>query len=218
MKFLSLSLGMVLLLATGCANVRVTPAELKASSARPEERDDDLKRWREAVWLCNAFLNSTNRQTLPKGEIRLQDDGMVFVTTNKEQPVNIRCTTWGDMLVWFDFTAQERSDGFVVGCVQPKHERLFDNSFLKQENGQPAPNFAMAELALHEITHTYYRCGTVSFGNGFMYYLEAIFLFRYKNHSMEKLPFQTLHEFEQFIVSSLENKTLTLQTNGQDVR
>ncbi len=62
-------------------------------------------------------------------------------------------------------------------------------------------NAEIASLTLHELTHTYYRCGTVSFEKGVMYYLEAVFLFRYRNHSMERLPFQTSAEFMEFLNS-----------------
>ena len=41
--------------------------------------------------------------------------------------------------------------------------------------------------------------GTVSLTKGFLYYAEAIFLLRYRNHSMERLPYQTSAEFEDFI-------------------
>ena len=124
---------------------------------------------------------------------------MEFVVNGVVQQTRVRSSDWGDMLVWFDFTAQERSDGFVVGNVKHARNRLIDNSFFKYPNGQDLSNAGMAEMTLHEITHTYYHCGTVSFTTGMRYYLEAIFLFHYRNHSMEKLPFQTSREFEEFI-------------------
>lgn len=175
MHRLSLITAAALLLLSGCASVPITPATLAASTDRPEERDDALKRWREAVNLCNAFLESPYRQTLPKGEIWLTDDGMEFVADGVVRPVNVRCTRWGDVLVWFDMAAQERSDGFVVGLVKTGRSRLFDNSFFKYDADQPYPAAGIAELTLHELTHSYYHCGTVSFTKGMMYYLEAVF-------------------------------------------
>jgi hypothetical protein len=195
-----------LLLLCGCAAVPVTPATLVTSTDRPEERDASLKRWREAVNLCNAFLESPYRKTLPPGEIWLTDDGMEFVADGLVRPINIRCTYWGDVLVWFGMAAQERSDGFVVGLVKSGRSRLLDNSFFKYGTNQPNFSAVMAELTLHELTHSYYQCGTVSFTKGMMYYLEAVFLFRYRNHSMERLPFKTSGEFESFYWSSIKEQ------------
>ena len=194
-------IGAGLLLGSGCAAVRVSPAALKASPQRRSECAAELKRWREAVAICNLFLDSPNRKTLPKGRVRLTEDGMEFVANGVVQPARVRCSDWGDVLVWFDFTAQERSDGFVVGNVKHGRNRLIDNSFFKLPDGRDLSNAGMAELALHEMTHTYYHCGTVSFTKGVMYYLEATFLFRYQNHSMERLPMQTSREFEEFLYS-----------------
>ena len=47
-------------------------------------------------------------------------------------------------------------------------------------------------------THTVHAVGTVSFWKGCAYYLEAIFLFRYSNHSAERLPFATSAEFARW--------------------
>ena len=126
---------------------------------------------------------------------------MEFVANGIVQPTRVRCSDWGDALVWFGFIAQERSDGFVVGDVKHGHNRLIDNSFFKEPDGRDLSNAGMAEMTLHEITHTYYHCGTVSFTKGVRYYLEATFLFRYQNHSMERLPMQTSREFEEFLYS-----------------
>src|SRR4051812_18817848 len=55
----------------GCAVVPVTPRRLEAVTTRREEAEADLKRWREAVALCNAFLVSPERKTLPEGKVIL---------------------------------------------------------------------------------------------------------------------------------------------------
>ena len=147
----------------GCASVKITPTSVLAVSGRTQERDASLERWREAVRLCNAFLQSPHRVTLPGGALRLKDDAMEFVTGDTVLPVRIKCTTWGDWVVRTSMAAQERSDGFVVGLVRPRRSRLLDNSFFKDGNGRPRSSDFMAELILHELTHSYYRCGTVSF-------------------------------------------------------
>ena len=182
----------------GCASVKITPTSVLAVSGRTQERDASLERWREAVRLCNAFLQSPHRVTLPGGALRLKDDAMEFVTGDTVLPVRIKCTTWGDWVVRTSMAAQERSDGFVVGLVRPRRSRLLDNSFFKDGNGRPRSSDFMAELILHELTHSYYRCGTVSFPKTMGYYAEAIFLFRYRRHSMERLPYKTTEEFRTF--------------------
>lgn len=211
-----LMIGALVMLGSGCAAVRVSPAALKASSERKGECAADLKKWREAVQICNLFLDSPYRKTLPKGQIRLTDQGMEFVADGVVQPTRVRCSDWGDVLVWFDFTAQERSDGFVVGNVKHARNRLIDNSFFKNVDGNDLGNASMAEMTLHEITHTYYHCGTVSFTTGVRYSLEAIFMFHYRNHSMEKLPFQTSEEFERFVMAQFRaaQKSKASQTNS----
>ena len=191
------------LLGSGCTSVPVTPAALRAAAPSDAGSSNALVRWQQAVGYCNEFLSSTNRKTLPEGTVKLTDYGMEFVTSNRVQPARIRCTSWGDVLVRFGFSAQERSDGFVVGSEPPGKSRLTDNSFFRNGDGSVMSSPGMAELALHEMTHTYYHCGTVSFGKGVMYYLEAVFLFHYRNHSMERLPFQTSREFAEFYRSKV---------------
>ena len=185
-------------LLSGCASVSITLKSVASVPFRAGERDQALDRWREAVWLCNAFLTSSNRTALPEGKLRFTEDGMEFVTADEMLPVQIRCTAWGDLLVGSKFTAQERADGFVVGFVPPKDSRLLDNSFFKNHKGEPWSSAVMAETILHELTHSYHGVGTVSFSKALRYYAEAVFLFRYERHSMEKLPFETTRGFWKF--------------------
>jgi len=166
---------------------------------RTDERDSDLKRWTEAVWLCNEFLNSPERRSLPAGHVDFTDGGMQFVSESIHLPISIRCTKWGDVLIPFHMAAQERSDGFVVGLVPPRTSRLLDNSFFKTNNGNPSSSASIALLILHELTHSFYHLGTVDLYHGFTYYLESIFLLRYRNHSQEIVPYQTSKEFLSFI-------------------
>lgn len=149
--------------------------------------------------LANDFLESSFRETLPRGYLELKDSGMVFVSESGEQPIQVRCTSWGDFVVAANLAAQERSNGFVVGLVHPKESRLIDNSFFKNLDGQPLSSAGMAELTLHELTHACYKTGTVSLGKAVRYYAESIFLVRYRNHSMEQLAFQTTEEFREFL-------------------
>jgi hypothetical protein len=94
--------------------------------------------------------------------------------------------------------AQERSDGFVVGSVAPHRHREIDNTLFKSISGQSQPNQMIADLILHELTHIYFKHGTVSLPKTVLYYGEAIFLFRYHDHSMERVPFRTSDEFWAF--------------------
>jgi len=193
--------------------VHVTPTNLSAIPERSEERTAALQRWNEAVLLCNMFLESAERKTLPPGHVNFGEEGMEFVTDSIHLPIQIRCTSWGDVLIPFKMIAQERSDGFVVGLVPPKQSRLLDNSFFKQRNGQLLGNGGMAQLILHELTHSYFRLGTVSFSRGLSYYAESIFLFRYKKHSQERLPYQTSAEFGKFI-NELRKSQSTASTSS----
>lgn len=213
MRYLLPALACFILLSSGCASVHVTPTNLSAIPERCEERTAALQRWNEAVLLCNMFLESPERKTLPPGHVNFGAEGMEFVTDSVHLPIRVRCTSWSDVLIPFKMIAQERSDGFVVGLVQPKQSRLLDNSFFKQRNGKLLANAGMAQLILHELTHSYFRLGTVSFGRGISYYAESIFLFRYKNHSKERLPNQTSTEFGKFI-SRLRKSQSTSSTSS----
>ena len=175
-------------LGSGCANVTLTPASIErpddaelAAAVPLAERQATVARWREAVLIANDFLASTWRQTLPSGRFELDDAaGMTFVTKFGSWPIAVRCTTWGDLCVATGFAAQEREDGFVIGEQGRERDRCVDNSlFLDGEdsrNGAPE----IAELILHETTHTVWREGTVGFWNGVAYYLEAVFLLQLK--------------------------------------
>jgi hypothetical protein len=198
MKPLLLVAGIAGAMFSGCSSVPITPGSLGANHDRIEERNSALQRWQEAIGLCNAFLSSSYRSTLPQGELQLTDDGMVYVTGHTLFPIRVRCTRWGDLVVRTSYTAQERSDGFVVGLRDPRRDRLLDNSFFKNEKGRPVSSSDIAALILHELTHSYCRVGTVSFTKAVRYYAEAVFLFRYRSHSMERLPNETTAEFWKF--------------------
>lgn len=120
---------------------------------------------------------------------------MRFVTPLGTWPIAVRCNWWGDVCVACGFAAQEREYGFVVGEREPERDRLVDNSFFQYGDGARKPAYELAELFLHETTHVVWREGTVGFWNGVSYYLEAIFLFRYSNHSDERKARGTGEEF-----------------------
>jgi hypothetical protein len=136
-KGLALILVGVTLSFSGCISVPVTPASIAAQRGRDEERAADVQRWTDAVSLCNAFLVSPERKTLPAGRVNFGEEGMEFVTGSVRLPMRIRCTTYGDLLIPFAMIAQERSDGFVVGLIIPKESRGLDNSFF-QTSKRPA--------------------------------------------------------------------------------
>ena len=191
-------LALLVMFCSGCFSVPITPKALAGGTDRLAERNSDLKRWTNAVLACNEFLKSPERKTLPPGRIEFGDQGMVFVSETNRLPIRVRWTDWGDLLIPFNMAAQERSDGFVVGLVPPGQLRLLDNSFFNSNDGKPSPSVVMASLILHELTHSYYHMGTVDFHHGLTYYMESIFLFRYRSHSQERLPFQTDAEFWAF--------------------
>ena len=190
----------------GCASVPLTRDQVMLYATADNHGEESLRRWQEAVSICNGFLHSSFRKTLPSGEIRFTDDGMEFVSPPSVQPCRVRCTTWGDLLVHFGYSAQERSDGFVVGRVGPIRDRRFGNSFFLNSDGTPLSNVAIAGMILHELTHSYYHVGMVAFGVGFRYYAESILLLRYRHHSMERLPFETSGEFESFVQANIDQQ------------
>jgi hypothetical protein len=183
---------------SGCVSVPITPNSIGKVKGRDVEKAGALTRLNDAVLMCNMFLHSTHRKTLPEGEIVLDGDGMTFITATERLPIHIRCSSSGDLVIAFGFTAQERSDGFVVGKLPPKKNRELDNSLFNQPSGNVKKYYQISELILHELTHTYFKQGTVSFAKTIAYYAESIFLFRYRSHSMEKLAFQTTREFLAF--------------------
>ena len=159
----------------------------------------ELATWNQAVALSNEFLGSRQRHALPAGTISIDDEGMVFTHGDGSNKIVIECTSFGDVLVGCNMMAQERSWGFVVGRTKPGKNRLTDNSFFRDRNGDFLSNITVAQIILHELTHTYYKTGIDHPWNAIRYYAEACFLFRYRKHSMEKLPYQTSGEFYAFI-------------------
>lgn len=199
-------LAVLLVWLSGCVSVRVTPESIKAVAARAEEGADALKRWNEAVRICNEFLDSGHRKTLPEGKILLAEDGMTFVSNGVRHPIHVRCCAAGDLLIPFKMIAQERSDGFVVGFLAPRSDREIDNSFFKHLSGSTQKNHEMAGLILHELTHSFLKTGTVSVSKTVRYYAESVFLFRYRKHSMEALPFATSAEFRAFVAAHFQEQ------------
>ncbi len=186
----------VLLLAAACTSVPVTPAGLLAATPEEPGAQQALVLWAEAVDLANEFLASDSRTTLDPGHFELGGDGLRYLTAEDVHPIEVRVTTWGGLCNDFGFEAQERSWGFVVGARGPGSP-LTDNSLFRLPHPDaPWRHPALiAELILHETTHVVYEVGTVSFWKGVGYYLEVIFLWRYDNHSDERLPFATSNEF-----------------------
>ena len=153
----------------------ITPKTIAAVRTRDSERDRSQQVLHEAVLIANGFLCSKYRKTLPPGGLRLTDDGMTFVTAGAEQPLRIKCSVAGDILIPLHFAAWERSWGFVVGYVPPRQSRAIDNSLFKDSSGRALANYQVTRTILHELTHSYHKVGTVSFGKGVMYYMEGGF-------------------------------------------
>jgi len=205
--------GAGLLALAACATVEVTPAALRAAHASELARQDTEQIWRDAIALANEFLESPFRRTLPRGRFELDDGrGMSFLSPLGTWPIAVRCNRWGDLCLTFGFAAQEREYGFVVGEREPERDRVLDNSLFAQASDRRSPASAVAELILHETTHVVWREGTVGFWNGVAYYLEAIFLFRYSDHSGERKANATGEEFDAFFAGR------TWRANGDEAR
>lgn len=188
---------LLLVLASGCRSVDVTPASLAAADVPAEESAALMATWEEGLDLANEFLVSDFRLTLPTGRYELaHEDGMRFATEHGTWPVEVRSTTWGDICVRIGFIAQERTRGFIVGKRDPDRDPVADNSLFRDSGGNPASAAYVASLVLHETTHSVYRHGTIGFGKSVLYYLETIFLFRYETHSGERRANATTHEFQ----------------------
>lgn len=189
------------LFASACGSVELTPAAIATAHAPEDLRADVFRKWRVAVTLANDFLASDWRLTLPPGRLELADgSGMRFVSPLGTWPIEVRCTWWGDVVCACGFAAQEREHGFVVGESEPERDRLVDNTLFVNAAGWRKPPSDVAELILHETTHVVWREGTVGFWNGVAYYLEAIFLFRYADHSAERKANATTEEFMWFAI------------------
>ena len=179
--------------------MEVTPRSLREAVAPVEERELAIARWNEAVALANGFLASPHRHTLPPGRFELGEDGMIFTSEDRVWPITVRSTAWGDLCLLTGFIAQERSWGFVVGKEEPGADRVIDNSFLRNAGGGIANAQDIASLLLHETTHMVLRQGTIGFWKGVAYYLEAICLVRYDDHSAEREPYATTREFAAYL-------------------
>jgi len=186
-----------------CSSVPITPAALRAHQAENPRSQRALVLWDEALVLANDFLASDERKTLPPGRFELGDDGMRFVTADRTLPIEVCVTAWGGIGVAFGFDGQERSWGFVVGRIgRWDGDPLLDNSFFLDRGSDWRHPALVASLILHETTHVVYDLGTVSFWKGLAYYLEALFLFRYYNHSDERLPYATSEEFRRWLTAT----------------
>lgn len=197
--------GLVMLAFAGCAGVPVTPTKLEAHAQTDAEAGRALHMWSSAVELANLFLASEFRQTLPPGKISLDADGMRFTSASATMPIRVRCTTFGDLLVKFNFPAQERSWGFIVGRTPGGADRLTSNSLFRHRSGEALGNIAMADIILHELTHMHLKSGLDDPLLFIRYYAEAILLWRYRDHSMERMPFKTTSEYYAFIKAMEKN-------------
>ena len=183
----------------GCVSSPITPAKLQAKATTDATAKAELETWMSAVELANLFLKSEYRKTLPTGVIIMDAEGMLFTCATGGEPVRVSCTTFGDLLVKCNMIAQERSWGFVVGRIKPGSDRLTANSFFRYRDGRPQGNIEVAATILHELTHLHLKMGIDDPVNLVKYYSEAIFLLRYRSHSMERLPFNTTNEFYAFV-------------------
>jgi hypothetical protein len=206
-----IALGGILLGLGGCASVHISPARMCATSSSPSEIDEALGRWRAAVELSNAFLDSPWRRTLPPGKFVLGDEGMVFQSDGGEWPVMVRVTRFGDLCVKVGFAAQERSDGFVVGRTKPNRTVIIDNTFFRYPSGRSKPARAMAGVLLHETTHVVFRDGTVGFWAAVRYYAEAAATWRYRTLTAERRPYATSEEFAKFAASRTKDSAVQVE-------
>ncbi|HEX2852340.1 MAG TPA: hypothetical protein VHO24_03800 [Opitutaceae bacterium] len=197
--FLPLVVAAVWVGLSGCTSVQVTPARLREAKVPQPEIENAMVRWRQAVELANAFLESPWRRTLPAGKFVLEDGGMVFRSEAGEWPAGVRVTAIGELCARMGFIAQERSDGFVVGWAPPRRDAAVDNTLFRHLNGKPASSRSIASLILHETTHGVFREGAVGLWPAVRYYGEAAFTWRYRTLTGERRAYATSEEFEAFI-------------------
>lgn len=191
MKRISLSLSACLL--TACVSQTIAPATLEPLGDSGVEATQLLER---SVEIANEFLASEHRRMLPAGTLAWRGDRLVFTHADGELALHIRRTTFGGVVESFGYEAQERSDGFVVGRRGEGDPRLMNSLFISSFTGMYKHPASIAELILHELTHTWFGDGTVGVWSTIQYYAEAIFLFRYREHSAEERPYRTSSEFE----------------------
>lgn len=199
MKIAVLVLLVSMALCAGCVSVPVSPTSLAGCATRDQSAREALDALTSGVWLANAFLDSEFRHTLPAGRIDITEECLIYRSGSLEIPIHIRCTTFGDVLVAWDMAAQERSWGFIVGKVAGHGNRAYHNSLFYFPNGVFAGNVTVAGIILHELTHIYLGQGLDSMENSLRYYGEAVFLFRYRSHSMERAAYRTTDEYWSYI-------------------
>ncbi len=193
----------LVLLAAACSSVSVTPDRLREARVPAPEREQLVRTWTSAVEYCNEFLTSPFRHALPAGRVVLDDSsGMRFEGTDHTWPLEVRSTSWGDLVLWSGFQAQEREYGFTVGECPPERDRVADNSLFRDAHGYAMEADVVAGVILHEATHVVSGEGALGFWKSASYYCEAVFLFRYgPTHSDERLAYGTGEEYDAFIRS-----------------
>jgi len=160
-----------------------------------------------SVAIANEFLKSDFRKTLPAGRLTLSDTGIVFKTKDRDLPLDIRCCPAGDILIPFHMVAQERASGFVVGLVKPRQHRVIDNSLFLQTNGERLPDYAIAELILHELTHviTVWARSALPEASGIMpkrYFFSGIATTRWNACHFERPPSSKLSLWINFLADT----------------
>ncbi|MBI4603876.1 MAG: hypothetical protein HY721_18120 [Planctomycetes bacterium] len=181
----------------GCQSVTVTPRSIREAAAPPEVRERVLATWREAIDLLNEFLASPFNLSLPRGRFELRDEeGMLFVTDGGARPIEVRCSTLGDLVRWAGGKAASLRRGFVVARIgSGKGDRAVENSLFTKPDGEAQPPRKVASLIAHETSHLVH-------GNGFWrncgYLCEALFLWRCTTSSIEDRPRATSVEIGLF--------------------
>lgn len=196
------------LLGSGCTSVEVTPAAIVRLPAETVDRDGCLVRWRQAVAIANAFLDSRASRELPRGQIALDDQGMRFLADNGRLiPLRVRNTGFGSVVVQVadGSLAQERSDGFVVGTAgEWATESLLHHTFFYYPQSlaperRPLEPDIMALLIVHELTHIVHRVGTVGTWPALRFYWRLLWGgFENTGHPAEEVPRRTNEDFQRW--------------------
>ncbi len=184
----------------GCASTELTPDALHALGAEDPEAVTALVRWKRGIDSANDFLASDFSQTLPAGRFQLAGDGMRFVTEDAVYPIGVHVLP---MSIPFGPDAQERSWGFVIGR-KGDGDPLYANSMFRDDGCDWMHTIHVGGLVLHETAHVVFDVGTVGFWKGVAYYLEQIFLLRYRTHSAERLPFAVTDEYYAWVSETRE--------------
>jgi hypothetical protein len=198
----SIGLAACLAVVASCTSTTVPPDALAALAAEDERAARALAHWEQGVQFANAFLASDESVTLPSGRFELTGDGLRYVTETEAHPIEVR-VRWSPAVSWFGIDGQERSWGFAVGR-RGEGDALYANSLFRDDGHDWSHPVHVGGLMLHETAHVVFDVGALGFWKGTAYCLEMLLLFRYRDHSGERLPYAVTDEYHGWVQANVE--------------